>query len=77
MKVLLPLLTVLALTFVPPFAVHAKPLSPVQQPESPGARDTDQPAKRRSEPDVPAIPPSHMDPGSCTRRRGAQIPASP
>ncbi len=65
---------VLALTFVPPFAVHAKPLSPVQQRESPGARDTDQPAKRRSEPDVPAIPPSQMDPGMQHIQEGRDDP---
>ena len=63
MKVLLPLLIVTALTFTPPFVVDAERLSLVQQRENAGARDTDQPAERRSEPDVPAIPPSQMDPG--------------
>ena len=63
MNVLLPLLTVTALTFILPCGVDAERLSLVQQRENAGALDTDQPAERRSEPDVPAIPPSRMDPG--------------
>ena len=39
MKVLLPLLTVTALTFIPPFVVHAERLSLVQQRENPGPQN--------------------------------------
>ena len=74
MNVLLPLLTVTALTFIPPFVVHAERLSLVQQRENPGARDTDQPPKRRSEPDAPAIPPSQMDPGMQHLQEGRDDP---
>ena len=74
MKVLLPLLTMTALTFTPPFGVHAERLSVVQQHENPGARDTDQPAKRRSEPDAPAILPSQMDPGMQHLQEGRDDP---
>lgn len=74
MKVLLPLLIVTALTFIPPFVVHAERPSGVQQRESPGARDTDQPAKRRSEPEAPAIPPSQMDPGMQHMQEGRDDP---
>jgi len=73
-KVLLPLLIVTALTFIPPFVVHAERPSGVQQRESPGARDTDQPAKRRSEPEAPAIPPSQMDPGMQHMQEGRDDP---
>ena len=74
MKVLLPLLTVTALTFIPPFVVHAERLSLVQQHANPGARETDPPAKRRSEPDVPAIPLSQMDPGMQHMQEGRDDP---
>ena len=74
MKVLLPLLTVTALTFIPPCVVHAERLSLVQHREDPGARETDPPAKRRSEPDVPAIPPSRMDPGLQHMQEGREDP---
>ena len=74
MKVLLPLLTVTALTFIPPCVVHAERRSLVQHRENPGARETDPPAKRRSEADVPAIPPSQMDPGMQHRQEGRDDP---
>ena len=74
MKVLLPLLTVTALTFIPPFVVHAERLSLVQHRENPGARETDPPAPRRSEPDVPTIPPSQMDPGMQHMQEGRDDP---
>lgn len=74
MKVLLPLLTVTALTFIPPFVVHAERLSLVQQRENPGARDHDQPTKRRSESRTPAILPSQMDPGMQHLQKGRDDP---
>ena len=74
MKVLLALLTVTTLTFISPCVLHAVRVSLVQHREDPGARETDPPAKRRSESDVPAIPPSQMDPGMQHMQKGRDDP---
>ncbi len=46
MKVLLPLLTVTALTCIPPFVVHAERLSLVQHRENPGPQKIGVPLAR-------------------------------
>ena len=57
------LVAIAILTLLPAFAIAADVLPPAQLPESGGGPAPGIPPKRPSESGVPAIPPSHIDPG--------------